>query len=230
MDTKQWKERGVGDIKILLHNETKRCRVVMRREQIHKLCANHYITAGMELKENEGSDRSWVWSVDADFADGVTKNELLAVRFKHHEDAVMFRDKFIECQDKNEIKASESTSVEEKPSNDVDEVVIVFEKVPSPKQKAQAQLYELPQTFYCSEEAANVKLVEGDIQEKSKEQGAGNVSESFQDKEEDRGYSNDESSVQSQDFITPPESYPEGAESASQPRYKLNVVDERFVV
>ncbi|CAB3990987.1 RANBP2-like and GRIP domain-containing 2 isoform X2, partial [Paramuricea clavata] len=225
-DTKQWKERGVGDIKILLHNETKRCRVVMRREQIHKLCANHYITAGMELKENEGSDRSWVWSVDADFSDGVAKNELLAVRFKHREDALMFRDKFIECQDKNEIKASESTSVEEKPSNDVDEVVIVFEKVPSPKQKEQAQLYELPQTFYCSEEAANVKLVEGDIQEKSKEKGAGNVSESFQDKEEDRGYSDDESSVQSQDFITPPESYPEGAESASQPRYKLNVVDE----
>jgi hypothetical protein len=152
LDTKQWKERGVGDIKILLHNETKRCRVVMRREQIHKLCANHYITAGMELKDNEGSDRSWVWSVDADFADGVAKNELLAVRFKHREDAVMFRDKFIECQEKNEIKASDSTIVEEKPSNDVDEVVIIFEKVPSPEQKERAQLYELPETFYCFEQ------------------------------------------------------------------------------
>ena len=152
LDTKQWKERGVGDIKILLHNETKRCRVVMRREQIHKLCANHYITAGMELKENAGSDRSWVWSVDADFADGVAKNELLGVRFKHREDAVMFRDKFIECQERNQIRASESTSVEEKPSNDVDEIVIIFEKVLSPEQKERAPLYELPETFYCFEQ------------------------------------------------------------------------------
>ena len=152
LDIKRWKERGVGDIKILLHNETKRCRVVMRREQIHKLCANHYITAGMELKENAGSDRSWVWSVDADFADGVAKNELLAVRFKHREDAVMFHDKFIECQEKNEIEATEGSSVEEKLSNDEDDVEIIFEKVPSPEQKERAQLHQLPQTFYCFEQ------------------------------------------------------------------------------
>ena len=151
VDTKQWKERGVGDIKILLHNETKRSRVVMRRDQIHKLCANHYITADMELKENAGSDRSWVWSVEADFSDGVAKKELLAVRFKHHEDAVMFRDKFNECQENNELKESEVTSVEEKPSDD-DDVVIFFEKVPSQEQKERAQLYELPQTFYCFEQ------------------------------------------------------------------------------
>ena len=153
MDTKQWKERGVGDIKILLHNETKRSRVVMRREQIHKLCANHYITADMDLKKNAGSDRSWMWSVEADFSDGVAKKELLAVRFKHDEDAGMFRDKFIECQEKNELKESEVTSVEEKPSDDDDDdVVIFFEKVPSPEQKERAQLYELPPTFYCFEQ------------------------------------------------------------------------------
>ena len=152
VDTKQWKERGVGDIKILLHNETKRSRVVMRREQIHKLCANHYITADMDLKENAGSDRSWVWSVEADFSDGVAKKELLALRFKHHEDAVMFRDKFIECQGKNELKESKVTSVKEKPSDDDDGIVIFFEKVPSQEQKERAQLYELPPTFYCFEQ------------------------------------------------------------------------------
>ena len=157
VDTKQWKERGVGDIKILLHNETKRSRVVMRRDQIHKLCANHYITADMDLKEKAGSDRSWVWSVEADFSDGVAKKELLAVRFKHHEDAVMFRDKFIEIQENNELKESEVTSFEEKPSDDDDDdddddVVIFCEKVPSQEQKERAQLYELPPTFYCFEQ------------------------------------------------------------------------------
>ena len=154
VDTKQWKERGVGDIKILLHNETKRSRVVMRGKQNYKLCANHYVTADMDLKKNAGSDRSWVWSVEADFSDGVAKKELFAVRFKHYEDAVMFRDKFNECQEKNELKESKVTSVEEKPSDDDDDdvVVIFFEKVPSPEQKERAQLYELPPTFYCFEQ------------------------------------------------------------------------------
>ena len=152
-DAKQWKERGVGDIKILLHNETKKYRVVMRREQIHKLCANHYITADMELKENTGSDRSWVWSVNADFADGVAKSELFAVRFKNREDAAKFREMFIECQQNNEMKVSEVSIAEEKPSDDQDdEVVVVFEKFPSPEQKERAKLYKLPETYYCFDE------------------------------------------------------------------------------
>ena len=152
LDTKQWKERGVGDIKILVHNETKRGRVVMRRDQIHKLCANHYITTAMELKLNEGSDRSWVWSVDADFADGVAKSELFAVRFKFREDAVIFRDKFVECQKKNEIKPTEVSSFEEKRSDVDDEVEIIFTKSPSLEQKQKAQAYLLPETFYCFEQ------------------------------------------------------------------------------
>ena len=162
--TKQWKERGVGDIKILRHNATKRCRVVMRREQIHKLCANHYITSDMELKENTASDRSWLWSVDADFAEGERKSELLAVKFRLGEDAEMFREKFIECQGKlrdpaeaekvdMKISAGEVSCVDETPSGDSgDDVEIIFEKAPTPQQKERARRYELPETFYCLEQ------------------------------------------------------------------------------
>ena len=160
LDTKQWKERGVGDIKILVHDETKRGRVVMRRDQIHKLCANHYITTAMELKLNEGSDRSWVWSVDADFADGVAKSELFAVRFKFREDAEIFRDKFVECQEKNEIKPSEVSSFEEKPSDDDDHVEIIFERIPSLEEKKRAQAYLLPETFYCFQQDSGKKVEE----------------------------------------------------------------------
>jgi Ran-binding protein 1 len=39
----------------------------------------------LELKTNCGSDRAWVWSTPADFADEEPKPELLAIRFANAE-------------------------------------------------------------------------------------------------------------------------------------------------
>lgn len=39
----------------------------------------------MELKPNCGSDRAWVWSTTADFADEECKEEVLAIRFANAE-------------------------------------------------------------------------------------------------------------------------------------------------
>ena len=41
-DTNEWKERGTGDVKLLEHKETKKIRILMRREKTLKICANHY--------------------------------------------------------------------------------------------------------------------------------------------------------------------------------------------
>ena len=60
-DSKQWKERGVGDIKILRNPGTGITRVLLRREQVHKIAANHRITKEMELKPLSNSETAWCW-------------------------------------------------------------------------------------------------------------------------------------------------------------------------
>ena len=97
-ETKQWKERGTGEIKLLYNPSTGKSRVVMRREQVHKLCANHVILASMKLKANATSDRSWLWHTPADISDGEPKAEQLAVRFKQEETASEFKKTFEELQ------------------------------------------------------------------------------------------------------------------------------------
>ena len=115
VDSGQWKERGVGEIKLLRHPTSGRGRVLMRREQIKKLCANHNITAGMELKPSVGSDRSWVWYTSADFADGEARPEKLAVKFKTPEIAEKFKDVFNDLKETSPSEHPiETTTTEEK--------------------------------------------------------------------------------------------------------------------
>ncbi|KAL3900919.1 MAG: hypothetical protein SGCHY_000983 [Lobulomycetales sp.] len=68
----------------------------------------------MVLSPNVGSDRSWVWNVLADIADGDPKQETLAIRFANSENANKFKDQFEKCQTENnaieeEKKVSEAT-------------------------------------------------------------------------------------------------------------------------
>jgi hypothetical protein len=98
-DTAQWKERGTGEIKILSNPASIKCRVVMRREQVLKLCANHYITEEMDLKPHGGSDRAWVWFTAADVSDGDSKAEQLAVKFRDPSIATKFKEVFDDCRE-----------------------------------------------------------------------------------------------------------------------------------
>ena len=40
----EWKERGTGDVRLLKHKESKKVRLVMRRDKTLKVCANHLST------------------------------------------------------------------------------------------------------------------------------------------------------------------------------------------
>lgn len=41
-ESREWKERGTGDVRLLKHKENQKTRLVMRRDKTLKVCANHY--------------------------------------------------------------------------------------------------------------------------------------------------------------------------------------------
>lgn len=100
-DSKEWKERGTGDVKFLQHKETKKVRLLMRRDKTLKICANHFISPDYELKPNVGSDRSWVYTVTADISEGEPEAQTLAIRFGDKEKADKFKEEFEKAQEFN---------------------------------------------------------------------------------------------------------------------------------
>lgn len=101
-ESKSWKERGTGDVKLLKHKESGKVRLVMRRDKTLKVCANHYIVSDMQLTPNIGSDRSWVWSTVADVSEGEPEAQTLAIRFANSENANLFKEAFLKAQKENE--------------------------------------------------------------------------------------------------------------------------------
>lgn len=89
----EWKERGLGDIKILHNPETNKVRILMRRDQVHKICANHFITKEMTLSPMPSNDRAFVWAAN-DFADQEVVFEKFCVKLKTPEEAKQFYDAF----------------------------------------------------------------------------------------------------------------------------------------
>ncbi|KAF2306413.1 hypothetical protein GH714_017783 [Hevea brasiliensis] len=49
----QWKERGVGNVKLLKHKESGKVRLVMRQSKTLKICANHL---GKKRRSKEAAD------------------------------------------------------------------------------------------------------------------------------------------------------------------------------
>lgn len=117
-DPKEWKERGTGDVKILRHKLLGTCRVLMRRDKTLKICANHYVLPQLELKPNCGSDRAWLWSTPADFADEEQKSELLAIRFANAENAQKFREVFEDAKKRMTKRLQNDSSVKDRHDGD----------------------------------------------------------------------------------------------------------------
>ncbi|KAI5452372.1 Ran GTPase binding protein Sbp1 [Naganishia albida] len=180
-ESNEWKERGTGDLRLLQDKETKLVRVVMRRDKTLKVCANHLISPEMKLQPNVGSDRSWVYKVHADYAEGEPTAETLAIRFANSENASNFKDEFEKAQHSNEEvrkgksgessattgieKALESTSLEQ---SSKEETKTETEKADSTQQdgeKASAAVEEKP-TEVANEEIVNPEKSQQSLEEK----------------------------------------------------------------
>lgn len=110
---KTWRERGIGEARILRHNEHQRLRLLMRQEKTMKVIANHAIDPRIKLEPNAGSDRSWVWSA-FDFAEGELVETVFALRFADTEIANAFKDEF----EKGQKEMESLLAGEDKPGED----------------------------------------------------------------------------------------------------------------
>merc|ERR1719401_2131849 len=67
----EWKERGIGEARILKHKETGQCRFIFRQEKTNYLRANHCIledSAFYKLEHNKANRKVWQWMAQ-DYAD-----------------------------------------------------------------------------------------------------------------------------------------------------------------
>jgi E3 SUMO-protein ligase RanBP2 len=138
-----WKERGVGEMKIVYDPTGKRGRIIMRRDQVHILCANHFISKDMKLQPQGSSNKSWLWHVQGDFVDNEAKEQLFAVKFGDKDTALAFKRAFEECLD-NKVRLLDKGVLD-------DEVIVVYEVSVTEEQRARAAKFLLPPNFYAYE-------------------------------------------------------------------------------
>jgi len=147
-DSNEWKERGTGDVRLLQHKESKKVRLVMRRDKTLKVCANHLISHEMKLQPNVGSDRSWVWKVAADYSEDPPTAETLAIRFANSENAEQFKVSFEKAQKLNsglletETEAPPAAATESEKEADAPEPAAEAPKAEEVKEETKEEVKE----------------------------------------------------------------------------------------
>lgn len=101
----QWKERGVGEFKVLYHPSNNSYRLLLRREQIHKLVLNMALTADLQINPMKQNDKAFIW-VGQNFAEEQENGELesLSVRFKNADLATKFNNTVKSCVEKLSVR------------------------------------------------------------------------------------------------------------------------------
>ena len=158
---KEWKERGLGELKILYNPSTGKYRIIMRRDVVKKLCCNHYITSDMTVRINAKNEKSCNWFTTADFSEGTPEPEQLAAKFKTVEIAAEFVEKFQKCiadmKSPPSLKpcsidsTAKHKSTTSKMTDSSDDVIILSVSEPTEDQVRRARELMLPDCFYLYE-------------------------------------------------------------------------------
>lgn len=96
--SREWKERGVGEFKILHHAGNRSYRLLLRREQIHKCVLNMALTVHFQINYMKNNDKAFCW-VGQNFAEDTENGvcESLSVRFKKPDIAKNFKQILDDC-------------------------------------------------------------------------------------------------------------------------------------
>lgn len=94
-DDNQWKERGLGDVKLRRHRDTRKVALVMRQDSTKKVIANFVLEDEplCVLLPHAGSDKAWVWMAH-DFSEGEQRRDRFAIRFGSAELSAAFKTAF----------------------------------------------------------------------------------------------------------------------------------------
>ena len=97
----EWRERGLGPIKLLEHKDSKKIRVLMRRDKTLKICANFYVQQESKVSEHAASEKACVFTT-VDCSDGDERPELynMCIKFGSAEKREAFTAAFEDAQKK----------------------------------------------------------------------------------------------------------------------------------
>ncbi|XP_014473686.1 PREDICTED: E3 SUMO-protein ligase RanBP2-like [Dinoponera quadriceps] len=147
---KEWKERGLGDIKLLRHKETGKLRLIMRRDHVLKLCLNHLLSADLEFTAKD--EKTWLWNA-ADYSEGEIEYMQFACRFKTSEIAEGFKRAIDDAKKGAKPAAGGAEKLDKSMTKAVGsptrEIEILYEAKVTPEEKAAALKLQLPENFYA---------------------------------------------------------------------------------
>ena len=89
---KEWKERGVGELRFLRHKTSGYVRILCRAEKTHKCLMNHFVMQKdifCKLEQLKTSNNSWTWA-SYDIADEKPESEKFCAKFTSKEDYEKF--------------------------------------------------------------------------------------------------------------------------------------------
>ena len=120
-ETKEWKERGIGEIKLLCDEKANKYRLLMRRDQVLKVCLNHYIHSDIKFQPKIGKDeisaKQFIWTA-MDFSEEDASAETFTIRFKNSDIGSQFLSVIESCQSNlNDSNASNTSNVSDKTLN-----------------------------------------------------------------------------------------------------------------